>query len=226
MAKRRDVTRQLGALEETAAIEAREAREAQAEVESVAAGLERLRNERTDAYAAGDDGCAEALRVEIAEQTARLDEVSARAEGLARRANAARVEVAAFRTENAGELLAAREPIVREVTGKLNASVAETLQFHRQLLAERDVLDRHVADVPGASPPHDGPPTAHAWERALRELERAVKTTPELAPPLPTWSGLNHRRREDAVNLRNRLLRKRRTESEDDELRRLAGELE
>ena len=62
----------------------------------------------------------------------------------------------------------------------------------------------------GATPRHDGPDPEHAWEPALKALERAVHDAPELEPPLPGWQGLDQRQQQDRVHRRAGLMRKRR----------------
>jgi hypothetical protein len=53
----------------------------------------------------------------------------------------------------------------------------------------------------------DGPPAAHGWEGAVKALEHAIGETPEVAPPLPQWRGVESRKVQDATA---RLLRARR----------------
>jgi hypothetical protein len=207
MAKRKDVTAELGELERRAADAYRHARDARLQVERAKTVLDQLRERQIDAYAAGDEDRAVALASETDGLEPQLTRESAR-EGLARAADTARTEVARFRTENARELLAAREAGAREITDKLNAAVAETIQLHRSYLAERQEQDRAVAAVPGATPRMDGPPPSHPWERALRDLERSVREHQTLEPPLPRFLGIAHRRREDDVNRPEHLRRK------------------
>ena len=83
-------------------------------------------------------------------------------------------------------------------------------------------IDALVAATPNAVVRSDGPPPSHPWERHLKDLERAVRETPEVPAPLPTWAGLKGREQRDQTN---RLLqlgrRKRLTEAEQAEMERL-----
>jgi hypothetical protein len=222
----RDVTARLDELQQRAVDAGVREREAGAEIQSAGRILEELRERRVNAYAAGDAERGDALTSEIQGLTGQLDQARARAEGVARAAEAARAELATFRTENARALLEDREAGARETTDKLNASVAETLRLHRLYVAERQEQDRAIAAVPGASPRHDGPPGTHEWEPALRDLERAVRECPQLSPPLPRWLGTRHRHQQDAINLRERLRHKKKLSERDQaELDRINHEL-
>jgi hypothetical protein len=89
--------------------------------------------------------------------------------------------------------------------------VAGTGQFQRHLsgvgcpFVEQGMdIDALVARVPGASPRTDGPPASYAWEPQLRDLERAVRETPEVPALSPRWAGLAHRKQQDEQVSRHR----------------------
>lgn len=223
MAKqRKDVTEQLAELQQRVASAGVGQREAQAELQSINGTLEQFRERRVDAFAAGDDERGDALTAEVEQLGARLAQASARAEGLGRRASTARAELSSFRSDNAEALLAAHEPAAQEITAKLTASVAETIRLARQYVAERQAVDQLVAATPGATPRSDGPASEHAWEAALKALERAYQRTPEVAAPLPRWAGIGQRKQQDAVARREQLRRKpRRTDQDQAEIDRI-----
>jgi hypothetical protein len=82
----------------------------------------------------------------------------------------------------------------------------------------RTDIDSLVGAIPNAVVRSDGPAPSHAWERQLRELERAIRDAPEVEPPLPRWAGREEREHRDRTN---RLLQLRRrkelTGAEEDE---------
>jgi hypothetical protein len=216
MARRqRDVVAELGELQQRAVEAGRRERDARSEIDSAERILQELNEQRVEAYADADEQRAGGLTADIQVPRSQLDQTRARAEGLARAAEAARAELVTFRSENARALLEAREPRALEVTATLNAAVAEVLRLNREYIAERTEQDRAVAAVPGASPRLDGPPGTHPWEQALQDLERVVRECPQLGPPVPTWRGVGHREQQNSVNRLERLRRKKRRDERD-----------
>jgi hypothetical protein len=74
----------------------------------------------------------------------------------------------------------------------------------------RTDIDSLVGAVPDAVPRSDGPPASYAWERPLRDLERAIGETPEVEPSLPRWAGLKDRERRDRTGRLLQLRRRKR----------------
>jgi hypothetical protein len=108
----------------------------------------------------------------------------------------------------------------------LSASVRETLRLAKAYAAERQAVDRLVAEVAGATPRADGPAPEHPWEAALKTLERCYQQDPELEAPLPRWSGLQQRAQQDHIGRREKLRRKKKlTSAEEQELTTINREL-
>jgi hypothetical protein len=194
----------------------------EAALEAGRVAVENAARELTDAYAAEDEKLARQRRQQLATAEAKVIDLGHRVGAARQRAERAQQATEAFRREHAKELLAEREPGARELAAKLTASVHETLRLARAYVAERQEQDRAVSALPRATPRLDGPPASHAWERALHDLERMVRETPEVEPPLPRWAGLQHREQQDNVSRFEKLRRrKRRTDDEQAELDRL-----
>jgi hypothetical protein len=120
----------------------------------------------------------------------RLDGVELRVERAQRKADA-------FAAEHARELIDELEPEAREAAANLSRAGAEVVRRYRACVTVREEIDALIAIVPGATPRADGPEPSFPWEGQLRELERAVRETPEVPPPLPRWAGLTHRQEQD-----------------------------
>ena len=60
----------------------------------------------------------------------------------------------------------------------------------------------------------DGSPSSHPWEAALKELERAVRETPELPAPLPRWLHRDFRDQQNDVAQREQQRRRLRSQKE------------
>jgi hypothetical protein len=175
-------------------------RQAQAEFEAARARVEDRSRALSDAYAAEDAELARERREELQRAEADVVDQQHRVTGAEVRAERARAELASFGAENAMALLEEREGLGRELAAELTAAVAAVIQAHRKYVSERQHVDGLVAMVNGAQPRYDGVSTGYAWERELKELERAWRAFPEAEPPRPRWSGRNQQRNLDAVH--------------------------
>jgi hypothetical protein len=89
----------------------------------------------------------------------------------------------------------------------------------------RTDIDALVGAIPEAVVRSDGPAPSYAWERQLRNLEQAIRETPEVEPPLPRWTGLEQRQQRDRTHRLLQLRRRKRlTEEEQRELDRMSRE--
>jgi chromosome segregation ATPase len=141
------------------------------------------------------------------EAVERVRDFEQRLDGAKLRVARAQQAMDTFIGEHARDLLQEREPRAREVAAALTRAGADLLRAHREYVELRVEIDRLVAAVPGASPRTDGPPATYPWEREVRDLERVIRESPEVEPPLPSWRGVSHRREEERAV---RLLRERR----------------
>jgi hypothetical protein len=155
-------------------------------------------------YAAEDQQVVTASRKAEGAALAKLEDLQLRLAGAELRIEGAQREVDTFTQQRARDLLEERAADARELTLKLTRSGHEFIGLHRAYVAMRSDIDSLVGSIPGAVPRTDGPPAPHAWERQLRDLERVVKETPEVEPPLPRWAGLQHRQHEDDISRREK----------------------
>jgi hypothetical protein len=204
MPRRKSAHDQLDELRRQVAEEGMKLRRAQAEFEAAKARVEDRSRALTDAYALEDTQLAHERREELKQAEADVLDHQHRVAGAEARAERARAELGSFAAENAMALLEEREGVGRELAAELTAAVAAVIQAHREYVSERQHVDGLVAMVNGARPRYDGVSTGYAWERELKELERAYRAAPEAEPPRPRWSGRTHQRNADAVHRRIR----------------------
>ena len=210
-----DELRQLAAVERIKRRELEAQLAAEFDVEQHSAAI-------TDGYAAEDQRAVAPARKGEEAAIAKAGELRHQVDGARLRVERAQADVDSFERDHARDLLAERERSARTVTLELAANVAETLRLAKVYVSERQAVDRLVAVVPGATPRNDGPAPQHPWEPALKALATAVQQTPELAPPLPTWQGIEQRQEPDQVHRRVGLKRKRQlTSAEQAELETL-----
>lgn len=101
--------------------------------------------------------------------------------------------------QHAQGLLNERIEEADRVASELSTSVLQTIRLNRQLLDERQAMDRIISGA-GHNPRLDGPAPTHPWERELLALERAVRETPTLDAPAPRWSGRQAAEHRDHVH--------------------------
>jgi hypothetical protein len=148
-------------------------------------------------YAAEDERAIARARKTEEAAVAKVKELEHRCAGAQLRAVRAQQELAEFTRDNVDRLLSERAADARELAVELTRAGHELIRLHRAYAAMRTEIDSLVAAKPGASPREDGPPTAYAWEPRVKDLERAIRQTPEVEPPLPRWHGRPQRRRQD-----------------------------
>jgi hypothetical protein len=217
---------QLDQLQEQATAERVKARNLEVQLEAAKVEIEDASRAVTDAYAAEDAKLAQQRRKQLEAAEAKVIDLGHQVTAAAQRVERAQRQLDEFQRDHARDLLDEREQPARTVAAELTASVHETLRRASAYVAEREMQDRLVAKVPGATPRVDWPAAAHPWERQLNNLQRAVADVSEVPPPLPSWWGLDHRRTEDAKARRLQLHRRRkRTADENAELDRINREL-
>jgi hypothetical protein len=198
MAKaKRSAHAELDELRQQAAAERVKARDLEAELEAASAEVDDAGAAVTEAYAADDAKLATRRRQDLESATAHVLDLQHRVTAAGLRVERAQAEADRFQAEHARELLEEREAEAREVAAKLTRAGLEAVSLNRAYLALRMEIDGLVAAVPGATSRADGPAPSHPWERELRDLERAIRETPEVPAPLPRWAGLEHRREQD-----------------------------
>jgi hypothetical protein len=213
---------ELDELRQTVARQRTKARALDAALEVANQKVEYASRAVTDAYAAEDAKLAQRRRRQLETAEAKVLDLGHQVTAAKLRVERAQQAADRFAQEHARDLLTEREQTGGTVATELTASVRQTLTLAKAYEDERQTVDELVAAVPGATPRTDGPAPEHPWEHALRQLQRAYQETPELDPPLPRWTGLQHRQQQDDVNRRASLLRKRRlTAAEQAELERL-----
>jgi hypothetical protein len=214
---------QLDQLRRDTADERVKVRDLEAQLETAKLEVEQASRAISAGYAAESQrDVAQARKAEEA-AIAKVKDLQDRLSGAEIRVERIQGEADAFARERARDLLAEREQPARTVAGELTASVHETLMLAKAYVAERQAIDRLVAQVPGASARNDGPPPEHPWESALKDLERANRQATKLEPPTPRWSGLRLREQQDNLSRFEKLRRRKRlTEDEQAEMERLS----
>jgi len=215
--KRKTAHAELDELRQEAAGERMKQRHLEAQLEAGKAKMEEASNAITAAYEVEDKRAVETARQELQSAEADVADLSHRVGAAGRRVVRAQGEADAFTQTYARDLLAEREEPARTVAAELTASVHETLRLARAYRTERQAQDQLVAAVPRATPRADGPEGSHPWEPALGQLARAWQQTPELEPPLPRWQGLEQRAQQDHIGRREKLRRKRKLTSEEEQ---------
>jgi chromosome segregation ATPase len=200
MPRKRTAHQELDEHRQRLASEGAKFRELQAQRTRAEAELESLGDAIARAYAREDEGEVAEARKAKEEAAARVEDLGHRTAGAELRAERAREELAAFTAENARGLIEEREGAAREVAAELTRAVAEAVRAHGAYVAERQHVDRLVSAVPEASTRYDGVPTSYAWERELKELERAYREQSEAEAPRPRWAGVAQRRNLNAVH--------------------------
>jgi hypothetical protein len=200
-------------------------RDLESQLEAAKLEVEEAPRAIADGYAAEDLRAVTASRKREEAAVAKVKDLQHRLRGAELRVERAQREADDFAREHARDLLEEREADARELALKLTRAGHELVRLHRAYLALRTDIDSLVGASPGAVVRSDGPPASHAWERQLRDLERAIREAPEVQPPLPRWAGLQHRQQQNAIHRRAGLLRrKKRSPEEEAELERLNQE--
>jgi hypothetical protein len=208
-------------LQQEALVERVKARDIEAELEAAKAEVDAASHAVTDGYAREDERAVAQARKAGEAAAAKLRDLQHRVDGAALRIERAQRALDEFTRDNAEALLEEHAEGDRELALRLTRVGNEVVQLHRAYLARRMEVDALVAAIPGASPRTDGPPASYAWERQIKDLERAIRETPEVDPPLPRWHGLRHQQHTDAVHRSEQLKRKKRNTAEERELARL-----
>jgi hypothetical protein len=227
MAKQRRSTHaELDLLRQQAAAERVRHRELQAEMEAAKLAVEQAGAAIAEGYAAEDQRSVAVSRKAEEAAVAKVKDLQHRLTGAETRVDRAQREADTFTEEHASDLLEERAADARELALNLTRAGHELVRLHRAYLALRTDVDALVGAVPNAVPRADGPPPSYAWERQLKDLERAMLETPEVAPALPRWSGLEERQQHDRTHRLLQLRRRKRlTRPEQDELDRINREL-
>jgi hypothetical protein len=202
---------QLDELRQAAAQERVGRRELEAELEATNLRVQEANDAVTNGYASDDERAARAARKEREAALATAQTLQDRIAGVALRVERADRAVDQFKSEHAHELLREREDAGRETTAQLTRSAHETVGWFRQYLADRQEINELVRQIsPGTGAP-DGPASTFAWERPLKDLERAMRETSEAPAPLPRWLHRDWRTEQNEVAAREqqrRLLRR------------------
>jgi hypothetical protein len=209
-------------LRQTVVAERVKARELKTQLEVAKVEVNAASQAITDGYAAEDERAVARAREVEQQAVAKVRDPQHRVEGASLRVLRAQQALDEFTRDNAKTLLDEHAQGDRELALQLTRAGHELVQLHRALVARRAEVDALVAAIPGASPRTDGPPASHAWERQLKDLERAIREHPEVGPPLPRSLGMHDRQRQDAVHRREQPRRKKRlSASEERELQSL-----
>jgi hypothetical protein len=190
----------LDELRQRAAAERVHQRELEAQADAAALEVERASSAIADGYAAENQRAVTAARKAEDAAVAKVKETQHRLAGAEIRVSRAQADADTFQAEHARELLDEREPEARHLAEQLTRAGLEAVRLHRAYRNMRTEIDSLVAGVVGATSRADGPAESYPWERQLRDLERAVRETPEVPAPLPRWAGLKHRQEQDNAN--------------------------
>lgn len=197
-------------------------RELDAEMKAAKLAVEQAAAAIAEGYAAEDQRAVAASRKAEEAAVAKVKDLQDRLTGAGIRVERAQREADTFAEEHARDLLEERAADARELALNLTRAGHEVVRLHRDYVAMRTDIDALVATVPNAVVRSDGPTPRHAWERQLRDLERAIREAPEVAPPLPRWAGLEQRQQHDRTHRLLQLRRRKRpTDDEQAEIDRL-----
>ena len=172
-------TSKLRKLRQAAAQEGNTAREAQRHAEAEQQAAAAARDQLVEAHAAGSD----VRKAEQAHGKARdkAEAAAIRAEGATRRAERAGQDADTYEREHVQDLLAELEPQASAAAERLAASARELFEAHTEwhdVSAKVGSLLRHV---PGPS----SAPSDHALAPVMRDVRNFLRTSGEIAPPLP-----------------------------------------
>ena len=172
-------TDRLAKLRQAAAKEATTSREAQREAEAAEQAAAAARDQLVEAHAAG----THVRKAEQAHAKARdkAEAAAIRAEGAARRAERAAQDAGTYEADHVQDLLAELEPPATAAAERLTASARELYEAHtgwHDVSARVGALLRHV---PGPS----NAPSDHALAPVMRDVRNFLRTSGEIAPPLP-----------------------------------------
>jgi hypothetical protein len=190
---------ELDQLRQHAAGERAKQRDLEVELEAARAEVDQAGVEISEAYAEEHERAVIAARGKEQAAVAKVHELQHRLDGAAIRVDRAQRQLDTFQRDRARDLLSERTTEAGEIADQLTHAVGEAVRLHRSYLAVRSDINTLVALIPGAVPRHDGPPSSHAWERQLQDLDRSVRDTPELPAPLPRWHGREDRQRDNKV---------------------------
>jgi hypothetical protein len=208
---------ELDELRQEAADERMKQRDLEAQLEANKAKVEQATAAIAAAYASEDERAVTSARKAESKAIAELRELQHRVDGAGIRVERAQQALDTFMREHPRSLIAEREQQARAVTADLTRAVHQVLVLSKAYISERQTVDQLVAAVPGATPRADGPTPKHQWEPALGQLARAYQQTPELEPPLPRWEGMEQRAQQDHIGRREKLRRKRKLTSEEEQ---------
>jgi hypothetical protein len=191
------------------------------------AKLEDISAAITAAYAEEDEEAAREHRQRLHEAEQEVVDLGHRAAAREQRIERAQRAFDTFKHERSRDLLEERAVDAKKLTIDLIRAGHEVVRLNRAYATMRAEVDDYVRATPGAVVRMDGVPASHPWEPAIRDLERAVRETPEIDPPAPRWTGLEHRKRADLTTWRMKLQRKSKlTREEQTQLDRLEREIE
>jgi hypothetical protein len=156
----------------------------------------------TAAYAVEDTSAVNAARADLQAVEAEVADLAHRVAGAQLRVQAAQRTADKFVAEHAEALIESRAAAARELALTLTRAGHDLIAAHRAYVAIRADIDSLVAATPNAVVRSDGPPATHAWEAQLLALERTIREAPEVEPPLPRWTGLEHRQHQEDVHRR------------------------
>jgi hypothetical protein len=214
---------ELDQLRKTVATERIRARDVDAEIEAAKQRVEDISGDLTEAFADDDTKLVQQRRQELQAAEAEVKDLAHRSKAAGLRVERSQRAVANFASERAQDLLDERAPAAREVALQLTRAGHELVRAHHAFTAMRVEIDALVAATPNAVVRSDGPPAAHAWEPQLRDLERAIRETSAVEPPLPRWAGVEQRQQRDQTNRLLQLRRRKKlTGAEQDELEQLS----
>lgn len=151
----------------------------------------------TNAYADGDEKLAAGRRTQLQKAEDEIVEVGHRRAAAQVRLERAQQAVSAFTSESGHGLLEEREAAASETAESLTRAVHEVVRLNRQYAQDRQGIQEIVNVIAPGDGQMNGPLGTHSWEDVLRDLERAVRRTSELPPPLPRWLSTAWRQRED-----------------------------
>jgi hypothetical protein len=206
--QRRSRHAQLDELRQQAAAERMKLRELETNLAAAELDVEQQSRAIADGYAAEDERAVAEARHAEEQAVAKVRELQHQVDGAGIRVERAQQQLDSYERDHARDLLAEREQSANTVTAELTHAVQQTLMLANAYVAERQQVDRLVAAA-GATPRADGPAPQHPWEQALKTLQRAFEETPEIAPPLPSWAGVEQQQQRDRSH---RLLQLRRSD--------------
>jgi hypothetical protein len=198
----------LDQLRQQAAGERVKQRDLEARLEVAKAKVDEASQAVTNAYAMESERDIASSRDAEAAAVAAIEDLEHQVVGAELRVQRADAQATEYERAHAKGLLEERAATGRELAADLTRAAQETVRLHRAYGTERAAVDRLILAA-GGQPRHDSCEPEHAWERELRDLDRAVRTRPEVSPPEPRWFGIRHREAENEKSRGRRLRRQR-----------------